>query len=86
MNGEQTFTLKHVNALGEQTLWPGVTRVAFVPGTAFPAVGGKDTVFADMASGTTGSFDSGTVYVLNAAGRTVDIYRLEMPLTAGIAA
>lgn len=72
MNEDRTFTIKHVTQHGS-TLWPGVTRVAFDAPHSSDSCG---TVFADMPDAT-GSFDSGTVYVLNAAGRTVDTFRLK---------
>lgn len=76
---EQTFTLKHVNAFGEVTLWPGVTRVCSVPGE--PHVGGRmPATYADFAAGQTMTLDRGTVYVMNASGRTVEIIRLPMPI------
>lgn len=74
-----SMTIKHISAYSEVQLY-AASRVCFTPATAPNIAAMPDMVYADLEDGSTISFDSGTVYVMNAAGKTVQRFDLALPL------
>lgn len=73
MSTEQLFTIKHVDLADRVTLWPSVSRVHFTPWADNTSAGSppEDTVYFDMGRETV-TISSGTVFVMNSAGKTIE--------------
>ncbi len=72
------FTVKHVTDNGESLFEvDSISLDKTASSTSSTSVIG--TLFVHMTDGVTGSFDRGTVYVMNRDGRTVSIYRFDDP-------
>ena len=63
------FTVKHETSEGD-SLDPGVSHVWS------DKTGSHETVIAEFSNGTNKRFDTGSIYVMNEAGKTIQIYRL----------
>ncbi len=92
MNGEQTFTVKHVAPDGTERLYAGLTQVVLEYGESPALLKGEEpesrrsvvvywgpVIMADPTVGRMGmSFVNGKVFVMNSEGKTVQVHRLEV--------
>jgi len=71
---EAALTVKCIRSDGMFDIWPAqnVTFWPAVPNTPQD----RDRVEFEMPDGTPGSYDRGTVYVMNASGKTIETIRL----------
>ena len=74
---EASLTVKCIRQNGMFDIWPA-QNVTFRPGlpgalTEFS----RDRVQFEMPDGTLSGFDSGTVYVMNASGKTIEVISLD---------
>jgi hypothetical protein len=75
---EASLTVKCLRDHGMFDIWPAQS-VTFWPAQPNAQAGGepaRDRVEFEMPDGTPGSFDRGTVYVMNASGKTIETIRL----------
>jgi hypothetical protein len=65
------LTLRVIETTGHESIIQ-TTRVTKHPGNQVN--GGENIVFWDRPDGSVGTIESGTVYVMNDAGKTVSVY------------
>lgn len=70
------MTVKCVRMDGMYDIWPAMT-VSYWPSTSSEE---RDVVRFERQDGVDGSFDRGTVYVMNDAGKTIDTINLDVPV------
>lgn len=74
---EASLTVKCIRQNGIFDIWPA-QNVAFWPGLPGASTElARDRVQFEMPDGTPGSFDRGTVYVMNASGKTIEVISLD---------
>jgi hypothetical protein len=82
MMNEANLTVKCVRMDGMYDIWPAKS-VTFWPTGAFgfANVEGESRVQVvfEQPDGTRGAYDRGTVYVMNASGKTIDTINLDLP-------
>lgn len=81
MEKNYSFTVKVVHTDGATRLWAtdqvSAYRAGYVSGPPGTAPIARDMVVFDLHDGTEASLDRGTVYVMNANGKTVDTFHLD---------
>lgn len=72
------FTVKQIDAEhGGETLWEAKGEVTYTPAITFAGHFMSKRVTFTTMDGVVGTIDRGTVYVVNAAGKTVGTYHME---------
>ena len=72
------FTVKQIDPEhGGETLWEAKGEVTFCPARTFLGHFTRKQVSFTTMDGIVGTIDRGTVYVVNAAGKTVGTYHME---------